>query len=284
MITVREALSFLIEALQSAQINQYRRQAENLLCDLLDCSRGELFAIPDKLLTSEQWSGCRERLLLRLQGVPLPYIRGQVEFYGCTIQVNPAVLIPRQETEILVDKIVQDLIQDDLKGKSLWDLCCGSGCIGIALKKRFPDLQVTLSDRSSEAAVVARENARNNQAEVEVLEGDFLLPFDGRKVHYFVCNPPYISEVEFASLDWEVRGYEPSMALLGGETGFEFYERLVKELPNYLYPGARVWLEIGYQQGAALLQLFTGPDWTEIKVEKDWAGHDRFFSCLSHFP
>ena len=123
---------------------------------------------------------------------------------------------------------------------------------------------------------------RNNQAEVEVLEGDLLLPFDGRKVHYFVCNPPYISEAEYASLDWEVRGYEPSIALRGGETGLEFYERLAKELPNYLYPGARVWLEIGYKQGAALLQLFAGPVWTESKVEKDWAGHDRFFSCRYH--
>lgn len=275
MKTVREALSFLVEAFQP----EFRRQAEDLLCDLLDCSRGELFSIQDKLLTSEQWNTCREWLLLRLQGVPLPYIRGQMEFYGCLIKVNPAVLIPRQETEILVDKIVQDLIRSDLKGQSLWDLCCGSGCIGIALKKKLPDLQVSLSDRSAEALAVAKENARNNQVEVEILEGDLLLPFEGRKANYFVCNPPYISEAEYASLDWEVRGHEPAMALVGGESGLEFYARLAKELPDYLYPEARVWLEIGYQQGAALAGLFTGPVWKEIKVEKDWAGHDRFFSC-----
>lgn len=279
MKSVGEALAFIKNALQFASIQEAPRQAEDLLCDLFNYTRADLFSNLPKQLSDSQWEECKSRLALRLKGVPLQYIHGQVEFYGCQVKVNSSVLIPRQETEVLVDRVVRGLNKRELHGQVLWDVCCGSGCIGIALKKQFPELQVYLSDQSKEALNVAKENALLNQVEVFLLEGDLFLPFQGARAHYFICNPPYISEKEYIVLDKEVQGYEPKQALLAGESGLEFYQRLVKELPKHLYPNAFVWLEIGFQQGEALLELFKGEPWIRANVEKDWAGHDRFFSC-----
>ena len=207
----------------------------------------------------------------------MAYISGKIEFYGCTIALNPSVLIPRPETEILVDKIVSSLKNDHLQGKILLDLCCGSGCIGIALKKALPELDVYLSDCSSDAIAVAASNATSNEVHVTCLIGDFLTPFYGKKCDYFVCNPPYISESEYLELDPEVKEFEPCLALVAGKSGLEFYHRLAQELPNYLHPGGKAWFEIGYQQGAALKNLFQGAPWMGTYVENDWGGHNRFF-------
>lgn len=282
MKTVQQALLLLSESLQANNIDYPDRQAEDLLCDLLSLSRAHLFCNKEKLLTEQEWQDCQVRLQKRLRGMPLQYIHGKVDFYGCTIKVNSNVLIPRQETEILVDEIARALKGKDLKGQSLWDVCCGSGCMGIALKKQFPDLQVCLSDLSAEVMEVAQENAKLNQVDIHFFQGDLLEPFKNQKTHYFVCNPPYISREEYEKLEKEVRDYEPSQALLGGETGLEFYKRLAKELPNYLFPEAYIWLEIGYNQGLAVCELFAGSSWREQQLKKDWSGHDRFFSCRSN--
>ncbi len=150
-------------------------------------------------------------------------------------------------------------------------------CIGIALKKRFPLLSVYLSDCSEQAVFLAEHNARTNGVEVTCLKGDLLSPFYGKKANYFICNPPYISENEYVVLEEEVKAYEPRLALTPGKTGLEIYERLSKDLPNYLYPQAKVWLEIGYQQGGAVQKIFQDFFWKRQRVENDWAGHHRFF-------
>ena len=119
--------------------------------------------------------------------------------------MSKAVLIPRQETEILVDKIVNELSKQNLKGKVLWDICSGSGCIGIALKKKFPALNVICSDISPEAIELAMKSAHENQTNITFLQGDFLKPFNGLKTDFVVCNPPYVTEAEYLELDPEVR-------------------------------------------------------------------------------
>lgn len=275
---IKEALIFVQNAFLKAKIKDALRQAEDLLCDFLNLSRSELF-LRHQNLESIQWEELERRVARRLTGVPLQYIHGQVEFYDCLFKLNPSVLIPRQETEILVDKVVHELRHRNLQGQTLWDVCCGSGCIGISLKRKFPQLEVYLSDLSGEALKVAQENALINQTKIIFKQGDLLKPFDGCRTHFFVCNPPYISQNEYLALDDEVLKHEPQAALLSGESGLEFYERLAYELPNYLFPNARVWLEIGYRQGADLMKLFDRSLWKGLLVEKDWAGHDRFFSC-----
>ncbi len=255
------------------------RQAEDLLCDLLGCSRQELLQRTEFPLSERERVLAEEWVQRRLRGEPLAYLSGQVSFYGCLLKITPHVLIPRQETEILVDKIVQELKGEQLAHKILWDLCSGSGCMGIALKKALPPLSVYLSDLSSEAVALAKHNAERNQVSVACLQGDLFEPFPGKKAHYIVCNPPYISEEEYLSLDPEVKNYEPASALIGGVDGLAFYRRLAQELPSHLYPHGKVWLEIGYQQGEAVQKIFsegTGK-WKSKRLENDWAGHSRFF-------
>ena len=120
-------------------------------------------------------------------------------------------------------------------------------------------------------------NAALNNVQVICLQGDLLNPFQGCKADFVVCNPPYISENEYAILDKEVGEYEPREALVGGSTGLEIYERLAKELPPHLNPKARVWLEIGFDQGSAVQKVFSTPFWNKHWFENDWAGHNRFF-------
>lgn len=278
MLTIKEILNLSSEHLDRAGVKNAKRQAEELIADSLEMKRLELFMQYERPLQDRELKLCRDALKRRSQGEPLQYIRGKVDFFDCTIHLSSDVLIPRQETEILVDKIVEVIsTEENLEGKVLWDVCCGSGCIGIALKKRFPELKVVLSDLSEEALKVARENARINEVNVDFLQGDLLTPFKGEQCDYFVCNPPYISENEYDKLEPEVKSFEPKLALVGGESGLEYYEELAKDLSGYLTPSAKAWLEIGTGQGTALLRLFSKHSWRFSRVDEDWAGHERFF-------
>lgn len=277
MKIVREFIKEATERFSNLHFFQPRRQSEELLCDLLNCSRLQLYTQLDYPLTVQELAKAENWLQRRMRGEPLAYIYGKVNFYGCLIEVNSSVLIPRQETEILVDKVVQSLKNQNLQGKIFVDLCCGSGCIGIAVKKQFPDLTVYLSDISTEAIELAKKNGALNQLEFFYLTGNLLEPFHGLKFDYLVCNPPYISKKEYDDLDKEVKDFEPSIALIGGETGLEFYQRLSQELPYYLNSKSQVWMEIGYAQGGDVKKIFNSHNWIKKTVENDWAGHDRFF-------
>jgi len=260
-----EILTLSTDYLRSKSIEPARRMAEEILADALDLQRVALYTNFDRPLTSSEMDRCRERVVRRGKGEPSAYIHGSVEFLGCDLIVTPAVLIPRPETEVWVEKTLVQLPEKAI----VWDVCTGSGCIGIALKKHRPDLQVTLSDISSEALAVARQNALHNQVDVNILQGDLLTPFQGLRADVLFCNPPYISSAEYAALDPQVRLFEPKLALESGPTGLEFYQRLATVISGH---SQTVYLEIGYSQGEALLKLF--PKGT---VEKDYAGHDRLF-------
>ena len=137
MRTIREVLSEITQTFSLRHMPNPRRQAEDLLCDLLHFNRLQLYTQFDLPLEQKEWQTCQSWVERRLQGEPLAYICGKVNFYDCFLDITPAVLIPRQETELLVDKIAQYLKQQEIKGKVLWDICCGSGCMGIALKENF---------------------------------------------------------------------------------------------------------------------------------------------------
>lgn len=273
MRTVLDVLTLSTKHLQQKNIPNSRREAEELIAHALEMPRLNLYMQFDRPLTDSELDKCRKSLSRRSQNEPVEYITGSLEFYMCHIHVDKNVLIPRQETEILVDLIAKELAGQDLTGKTLLDLCCGSGCIGISLKKRFPNLSVILSDISSEALVLAKRNASANEVEVEILQGDLLEPFDGRKADFVVCNPPYVTEEEYSSLDASVKNYEPKLALVSGRTGLEIYQRLSRELAKHLNSNYKVWFEIGAGQGDSLKEIFCG--WN-ISVKPDWAGHDRF--------
>jgi release factor glutamine methyltransferase len=205
---------------------------------------------------------------------PLAYIEGEVEFYHSRIKLNQNVLIPRQESEILVFYALERL--KNRKSGTLLDLCTGSGCLGIAFKKARSDMKVILSDISSEALKVARSNVILNGLDIEVLEGDFLSTIAQRKIDYLVCNPPYVTEDEYEVLDPSVKDFEPKLALVAKDNGLYFYKKLAEELPSYLNSDGMVFLEIGKDQGPTVMGLFSGAFWKKRELIKDWAGHDRF--------
>ena len=275
MISIRDAV--LLLSRQLAGKENPRKEAEEIVSAILKCSKSSLYSQAHASLQKADWELACSYAERRLAGEPFSYIQGQIEFYHCIFKINPCVLIPRQETEILVDKIVQQLKNQDLENKVLLDLCCGSGCIGIALKKKFPSLTVILTDFSPGAIELARQNARANKVEIVCLEGNLLDPLNKQKVNFCVCNPPYISETEFAELDPEVKFFEPRLALVGGTDGLNFYRRLSRDLPSCLYPHAQVWFEIGYLQGKEVEKLFKNAPWKKQRLENDWAGHNRFF-------
>lgn len=276
-VSLKECLLAATEQLKTHQIANPRRQAEEVIADSLGLRRIDLYLQFDRPLNMAEYRTCQERIVRRAQGEPCQYLAGKVDFLGCSIHVNGNVLIPRMETEILTAKICEELAQEDLTGKVLWDLCCGSGAIGIAIKKRFPALNVILSDISSAAVSIARENAQHNEVDVQILLGDLLAPFEGQIADYIVCNPPYISADEYPGLEREVRDYEPRLALVAENEGLDFYERLSRELPHHLRQGGKVWLELGHGQGDALLRLFKSPVWKDQRLENDWSQKNRFF-------
>jgi len=246
-----------------------KRLAEEVLGFVLKLKRLALYLQFDRPVIEEELIQIREVLKRCKKGEPLEYVMGEVEFFGCAIKVDPRVLIPRPETEILVGMILKKI-----EGGTVWDLCTGSGCIGIALKKARPELTVALSDISSEALALAAENGQRNGVDVEILQGDLFAPFKGRKADVIICNPPYISQSEFGQLAPSVKDFEPTLALLAGEGGLEFYTRLASELPHYLNSSGQAFFEIGSRQGPPLQKLF--PHGT---LHSDWAGHPRFFFC-----
>lgn len=272
-----EVLSLSTQFLKDKKVVSPRLVAETLLSSVLNVKRMDLYLKFECPLEEKELDHFRALIKRAALKEPVEYILSQVEFYGIDVFVSPDTLIPRQETEILVDKVSSFLQKDELEGKCLLDLCSGSGCMGLSLKKKFPILSVYLSDFSKSALSLSQKTAEKNGVDVFFLQGDLLDPFRGKKADYVLCNPPYISEAEYRDLELSVKGFEPKSALVGGFTGLEFYERLNKDLPLHLNSKAKVFLEIGYLQGEAVSKIFSDPCWVRKELLQDWSGKDRFF-------
>ena len=249
---------------------------EELLATLLNKKRLELYFDYDAPLEEKELETYRNWIKRKGNKEPLAYILGEVEFLNLQLKVTPETLIPRQETEILASLIGKALPPTPL---TIWDLCTGSGCLGLSLKDQRPDCSVTLSDISREALAVARDNALRNELAVEMVHGDLLAPFKGKTCDVVVCNPPYVTVEAYEELEDEVRLFEPKRALVGG---VDFYQRLSHDLPTYLKPQAQIFFEIGEDQGEVLHQIFDQSHWKQKRCEKDWAGRDRFFFLEYH--
>lgn len=205
----------------------------------------------------------------RLSGIPLWYIFGDTEFYGCTIKVDESVLIPRPETEILADIVIKTADE----GNKVLDLCTGSGCIAVAVAKAREDITVTASDISEDAIALAKKNAKFNGVDIEFIVSDLFARVRG-KFDIIVCNPPYIKSSEIPKLQREVRDHEPRIALDGGDDGLDFYRRISKVVKSFLVKGGMLILECGEGQATDIIKLFPRRDFA--MVQKDHAGVDRF--------
>ena len=230
----------------------------------------------DRLVSFDDFNRLESLALRMSRSEPLAYILGAVEFHGCQIHINSNVLIPRFETELLVEKILEKYPQDS--SINVLDLCTGSGCIGLALKKHRPLWNVFMTDISIEALKVAEENARRNGLNVKIFQGDLFEPLESVKGFFdlIVSNPPYISEKEYLALESSVLDYEPKIALTPGDTGLEIYEKIASHAFTFLKPQGRIALEIGYNQKDAVNKLFSNGFYKNIICEKDLALHDRF--------
>lgn len=209
-----------------------------------------------------------------LQHEPPQYLLGYEEFYGHRLKVTPATLIPRPETEELVEKCLAKLPAD--QPLRVVDIGTGTGAIAIALKLARPQWAVSAVDLSAEALAVAKENAAALDAEICFFQGDTLEPVADQQWDLIVSNPPYISAEEWPLMDISVREKEPKMALFAQEQGLAIYKQLAQQAPNCLAPNGQMALEIGFQQGLAVQQLFAAafPN-KEVTVVKDLAGQDR---------
>lgn len=269
-MTLSEACLFGEKRLEEAGVPEAGLNAWLLLEYASGCTRSRYYAYPEELLEEETEREFRGLLEQRCRRVPLQYITGVQEFMGHSFLVNDQVLIPRQDTEILVEEALKYL----KPGMRFLDLCTGSGCILLSLLLSCPEALGTGSDISRGALQTAEKNRDRLAPGAVLVESDL---FDGIEGVFdmIVSNPPYIRREELPDLMEEVRLYEPVSALDGHEDGLYFYRRIVGESPSYLKPGGRLYLEIGYDQGVTVPQLLKEQGFCEIEVKKDLAGLDR---------
>ncbi|HEY1766102.1 MAG TPA: peptide chain release factor N(5)-glutamine methyltransferase [Terracidiphilus sp.] len=252
-----------------------RLDAETLLFTALGKNRAWLLAhLDDELLEPavSRYAGWIER---RSCGEPLQYLTGEAEFYGLPFHVTRDVLIPRPETEHLVEKCLE--LATQIAAPRLVDVGTGSGAIAIALAHKLQGAFVTGTDLSEAALLVARENAERNRVagQIRFLAGDLLAPVSGERFDLIVSNPPYVPERDRESLAVEVRDYEPAQALFAGEDGLAVYRRLVPAAFAALVPGGFLVMEIGFGQQASLRTLLTDARFAEVGFTPDLQGIPR---------
>ncbi len=273
MTTYQESLKWAISQLENAKIENADLDAWYLMEAIINMTRAEFLLHSTDQMTESQIEIYKSYIYRRLKHEPMQYIIGKQEFMGLTFLVNEHVLIPRQDTEILVE-----LVLKDSKDKAILDVCTGSGCIAISLAKLSKAKSVTALDISSKALELAKENAICNQADVEFIESNMFTNVTNR-YDVIVSNPPYIPTDVIHTLMPEVKDYEPLLALDGTEDGLRFYRILAEQSKNYLSKAGKVYFEIGCEQAAAVCELLEENGYDNIEVTKDYANLDRVVSA-----
>jgi release factor glutamine methyltransferase len=284
-------LNAAVERLTSAQVPSPRMNAELLIMFTLGCDRAYLYAHPERELTPDEMQRYDEALAKRARGTPAQYITGHQEFWGLDLIVSPAVLIPRPETEHLVEAVLelsrsgvqkQEQDQSSRTGMSaphkqvqIVDVGTGSGAIALALSKELTGARVQAIDISQEALEVARANAARHDlaSRIEFRQGDLLAGFPPASVDFVVSNPPYVGESEEDSVQMEVRKFEPRRAVFAGPTGLEVIARLISQGNAALVPGGWLLLEISGTIADRVRALLAG--WDEVAIRNDLQGISR---------
>jgi release factor glutamine methyltransferase len=271
-LTLRTAITQGTELLKASGTPEPRLTAEILLCHAVHCERPYLYAHDDQELREVEWIHYGRWLHERMQGKPLQYITKTQEFHGRPFRVTPDVLIPRPETELLVETV----LKRKPDARRIVDVGTGSGAIAVtlALESRA---SVTATDISRPALKIAATNARSFSAEVRFLEADLVSSIREGSFDSLVSNPPYVSTKNRDSLQSEVRDWEPELALFAGPEGLDIYRRLIPEAWRVLEPGGLLALEIGFGQAEEVTALVNG--WRNVSVLPDLAGIPRVLSC-----
>jgi release factor glutamine methyltransferase len=282
LITRAQAVRQAVDEMKNAGFLTPQLDAEVILCHLLHVDRIQLHMYPEKEISPQMYREFWNHIEKRLKHMPVQYITQKQEFMGLDFYVNEHVLIPRGDTEILVETVIEmyQKMYAPNKVKAL-DLGTGSGVIAVSLAKCIEPMEVTATDISSKALETAKINASRHNVEEKItfLEGSLLNPLKGKdqeeSFDFLLSNPPYISHKTLPTLSSQVKDYEPLTALDGGEDGLDFYRCILKEGLAYLNPAGWLIMEIGCDQGAEVKKLMEKSGLKEIKVIKDLAGLDR---------
>jgi len=276
-VLLGETLISAIQRLTAAKVPSPRMNAELLLMFTLSCDRAYLYGHPERELTQEEQSRYQDALARRSQGIPAQYITGHQEFWGMDLIVTPAVLIPRPETEHVIEKVLACVDRTLLSDNSVHiaDVGTGSGCIALALAKELPQAEIHATDISSAALEVARANAARHQLEhrVQFHETDLLAGIDPGAFDFIVSNPPYVGESEEDQVQLEVRKFEPRNAVFAGPSGLEVIQRLIHQARDVLKPGGWLVIEISGTIAGRVRELLA--DWAGIEITNDLQGIPR---------
>lgn len=275
--SIQELLKRAEALLAKNRIDTPKLDAEILLARALDKNRSYLMTWPEKVPSNAVVSEFQRWLSRRADCEPVAYILGDQEFYGHLFQVSPAVLIPRPETEHLVEKALGWCRDRGTDSPKILDLCTGSGCVGLTLALELPKASVTLTDLSPEALAVARHNADTHDVDdrVRFFEGDLFesLP-EGERFDLVLANPPYVEESFRGEMQKDVLDYEPHLALFAQDDGLNLTREIVTQSPKYLNQPGLLAMEMGSGQSARVRSLL-GPSWKNPGIIQDLGGHDR---------
>ena len=308
-MNIKQYLNYASDVLKAANIETPVIEAGVMLCHVLNCNKVYLYSHDERVLEDNEIKLLNQMLMKRAENVPMQYLVGETEFMSLSFVVSPDVLIPRQDTEILVEKCIETmnsimetrLKQEENKNAvikingndknsdkdicighksrrvTVLDMCTGSGCIAVSMAHYFPDCSVVACDVSEDALRIAGINIRRNgvQGSVTLHHGNLFEALDDEKrFDLIVSNPPYIETSVISELQNEVKDYEPGIALDGGQDGLDFYRRIVAEAPEYLNDKGILAFEIGYNQAESVSNVMKSK-FQNIRVYKDISGNDR---------
>lgn len=269
--------------LRAAGIESPRFEAEVLLDAVLGHGRAWLYAHPDAALKPQEQARYAALVTRREAREPVAYLTGRREFMGMALAVTPGVLIPRPDTECVVEAALR-CIPEAGEGNAVLDLCTGSGAIALAVKNARPKAAVSASDLSDQALACARGNAERLGLAIDLAQGDLFSPFDGAAFDLILSNPPYIPTADIDGLMDDVRLYEPASALDGGSTGLDFYRRIAAEAPAHLKAGGRLVMELGDGQYEDIAGIMTRAGFCVDMHIRDLAGLDRGIGGIKTQP
>lgn len=273
--TIQELLDWLIAQLGKSEITSPKQNAETIISHVLQMKRLDIYLHLEKEISDVQFNTVLKISARRKKHEPLQYILGETEFYGYKIKVSNNVLIPRPETELLVEKI----IDNEKNVRNILDIGTGSGAIAIALARNLNDIKIDAVDISETALKIAKQNTQLNNVEINFFQSDIFENVTG-KYDLIISNPPYISQTEYELLPKEIKDHEPKSALQADNNGLYFYNKILQNAKEYLTESGKIYFEIGYDQAKKITGIAKENGFSNIQVFKDLNGFDRIMRIM----
>ncbi len=277
--TIQKLLTWVTDYLTQKGVDAPRLSAELLLSHVLGLKRIELYTQYNRVVAQEQLTQLRDLVKRAGEHEPVAYLVGRTEFYSIEFEVTPDCLIPRPETELLVQRSIE-FLRKRTGPQQVCDLCTGCGIIAVAIAKNVPEAKVVATDISAPALAGAAKNIEKHKLaeRIDLRHGDLFEPLVPQLDLFdlIVSNPPYVTAADYETLDKNVKDYEPRIALYAGPDGLDVYRKIVEKVGHFLKPDGALLLEIGYQQGPAVRELLEKTAlFTQTRIDKDLQGHDR---------